>query len=134
MMILVCMLVLTGCKKPNFSVVVNEDNTASIDAVKAPKGYFGGAGSIEIGEGQKIVVESKMSGKSEVSLRFTSDAELNADSGVAELTEVASGENAILEITLKGTETAEYDLASGFYFIGAEVKEKASGTVLISVR
>lgn len=132
--VLVCMVMLSGCKKPNFGINVNDDNTASVEAVRASKGSFGGAGSLEVGEGQKIVVESKLNGKSEISLSFTSEAPMKADANITELTVAVNGDNAALEIVVKGSGTTEYDLEPGVYFLGAKVIEKSSGTVLISVR
>ena len=134
-LILICTVMLSGCKKPNFGISVNADNTVSIEAVRASKGSFGGAGSLEVGEGQKIVVESKLDGKSEVSVSFTGDdVSMKADAEITELTEAMKGENASLEITVKGSGTTEYDLEAGVYFLAAKVIEKANGTVLISVR
>lgn len=133
-LILVCTVMLSGCKRPNFGISVNEDNTVSIEAVRASKGSFGGAGSLEVSDGQKIVVESKLSGKSEISVRFTADVPQKMDAELTELTEAAKGENADLEIIIKGNETTEYDLEPGVYFLAAKVIEKANGSVLISVR
>ena len=133
-LILILAVILSGCKKPNFGINVNADNTASIEAVRASKGSFGGAGSLEVGEGQKIVVESKLNGKSEVSISFTGDVPMKADAELTELTEAMKGENAALEITVKGTGTTEYDLEPGVYFLAAKAIEKSNGTVLISVR
>ena len=133
-LILICAVMLSGCKKPNFGINVNADNTVSIEAVRASKGSFGGAGSLEVGEGQKIVVESKLDGKSEISVSFTGDVPMKADAEMNELIETMKGENASLEITVKGSGTTEYDLEAGVYFLAAKVIEKSNGTVLISVR
>lgn len=134
-LILILAVMLSGCKKPNFGINVNADNTALIEAVRASKGSFGGAGSLEVGEGQKILVESKLNGKSEISISFTAEeAPMKADAGLTELTEAMNGENAALKITVKGSGSTEYDLEPGVYFLAANVIEKASGTVLISVR
>ncbi len=132
--ILACAVMLSGCKKPNFGITVNEDNTVTIEAVRASKGSFGGAGSLEVAEGQKIVVESKLNGKSEISVSFTADAPQEMDADLKELTVAVKGENADLEIDIKGTGSTEYDLAPGVYFLAAKVIEKANGSVLISVR
>jgi hypothetical protein len=131
--ILICTVMLAGCRKPNFGVIVNRDNTAMIEAVRAQKGSSGGAGSLEVKEGQKIYVESKLNGKSEISLKFSA-SDLDIDADISELKEAVSGENAVLEITVKGSGNTEYDLAPGSYFMGAEVIEKADGTVQVSVR
>ena len=130
--IFACTVFLTGCKS-NFGIRINEDNSASIEAVRASKGSFGGAGTLEVGEGQKIVVQSGLKGKSEISLKFTAETAQGKDLGIADLGETISGENAVLEIIVKGSENAEYDLAPGFYFLAAKVIEKANGTVLITV-
>ena len=134
LILLICAVILSGCKKPNFGICVNADNTVSIEAVRASKGSFGGAGSLEVGKGQKIVVESTLDGTSEVSVSFTGDVPMNADAELKELTEAMSGEKAALEITIKGSGTTEYDLAPGVYFLAAKAIEKSNGTVLISVR
>ena len=132
--ILISTVMLAGCRKSKFGVIVNSDNTAAIEAVRAQKGSTGGAGSLEVEKGQKIYVESKLNGNSEISLRFSSASELDIDADISALKEAVSGENAVLEITVKGSGNTEYDLTPGSYFMDAEVIEKADGTVQISVR
>ena len=132
--IIACAVLLTGCKKSNFALRINEDNTAVIEAVRASEGSFGGAGSLEVAEGQKLVIESKLGKKGEISLKFIGEAIPGPDAEAKQLIETVTSEEAVLEVTLKGDETAEYEIAPGVYFLSGKVLSKANGTVQISVR
>ena len=47
---------LTGCGKKDFSIRIDENLNAVITAENASKDMFGGAGSLTVEEGQKVVV------------------------------------------------------------------------------
>ena len=130
----VAVMALTGCKKPNLAVIGNGDNTMTVTAVKAPKGYFGGAGFFTVEEGQKIVIESSLNDKGEILLKFSGGPASDGEAEAAELTASVSGTNPALEVSVKGPGTSEHDVAAGDYGLYAEVISKANGGISISVK
>lgn len=133
-LVLALTLMLAGCKKTNFGIVSNDDNTMTITAVNAPKDLFGGSGFITVTEGQKIVIDSTLNKKGEILLKFSSGPAADMDAAAAELVSSVSGENAVLEVFVKGPGTTEYEIAAGDYGLYAEVISKANGTVGVSVQ
>ena len=125
---------LTGCKKPNFAVIGNGDNTMTVIAEKAPKKYFCGSGFLTVEEGQKIVIDSALNEKGEILLKFSGGPAADDEAEVSELSASVSGENPALEVSVKGPGTSEYEIAAGDYGLYAEVISKANGTVNISVK
>ena len=125
---------LAGCGKMNFGVAVNEDMNISIIAENAPKDTFGAAGSLTVGEKGRILVEPDFEGDSEVNVIFTDGSALTGNASVKELTDAVDQSNAVLEITIGGTEPVEYDLAPGDYIVRATVVKKANGSATISGR
>ena len=126
--------ILSGCKKPNLAVIANADNTMTIKADKAPKGYFGGAGFMTAKEGQKIIIDSALNEKGEVLVKFNGGPASDPDAKATELSDSVSGTHAALEVTVKGPGTTEYEISAGDYGIYAEVISKADGTISISVK
>ena len=125
------MLLLTGCKKPNFSVRINEDMNVEIIAVKASKDMFGAAAGFEIAEGQKLYVEPSLK-KGEISIKIN-NADLGIDATPKEITDALTGD-AVLEIKISGTTPAEYELEPGTYGVSAAVLSKADGKILLIIR
>ena len=134
MLVTALAVMLSGCGKPNLAVTADADNTVTIKADKAPKGYFGGAGFTTVEEGQKIIINSALNEKGEILLKFSGGPAADPDAGAAELTGSVSGENPALEVTVKGPGTTEYEIAPGAYGCRAEVLSKADGTISISVK
>ena len=132
--LLALVLMLAGCKKPNLSIVSEADNTMMITAVNAKKGFFGGSGFITVEEGQKIVIDSALNEKGEISLKFSGGPASDGDAEAAALVASVSGENAVLEVSVKGPGKSEYEIAAGDYGVYAEVLSKTNGTVNISVK
>ena len=125
---------LSGCKKANFAVVGNGDNTMTIIAEKAPKKYFGGSGFLTVEEGQKIVIDSALNEKGEILLKFSGGPASDGNADASELTASVSGTDPALEVSVKGPGTSEYEIAAGDYGLYAEVVRKADGKVSISVK
>ena len=125
---------LTGCKKPNFAVTGNGDNTMTIIAEKAPKKYFGGSGFLTVEEGQKIVIDSALNEKGEILLKFSGGPAADDEAEASDLSASVSGDDPALEVSVKGPGTSEYEIAAGDYGLYAEVITKANGTVNISVK
>ena len=124
------LLTFCGCSKSNFSVAVKEDNTAEIKAEQSTKDMFGGAGTMTVKEGEKLVVESNLE-KGSIKIHFAQMSEAS-EIAVSTVSEIIPDENdSALEITISGKETSEYDIDPGDYFISATVLEKANGEIKI---
>ena len=112
----------------------SDENKVRISAENAPKGFWGGSGPITVEEGQEIVVETDLQGKSEIKLKFSLMSALDGNSSAAEVINAVSGENADLEIVVSGNNTGRYEAEPGDYSVQVEALQKASGTILIQVR
>ena len=134
MLITLLTAILSGCKKPNLAVIADADNTVTIKADKAPKGYFGGAGFTTVEEGQKIIIDSALNEKGEILVRFSGGPASDPEAKATELSDSVSGTAAALEVTVKGPGTTEYEISAGYYGVYAEVLSKADGTISISVK
>ncbi len=133
-LLLALTLMLCGCKKPNLAVKGNGDNTMTIDALKARKGFSGGAGFFTVAEGQKIIIDSALNDKGEILLKFSGGPASDIDASAAELIASVSGADAALEVSVKGPGTTEHKADAGDYSVYAEVISKANGTISISVK
>lgn len=129
----VLLTVLAGCGVSEFSIRVDDDNTALIEAKNAGKGDSGVVGALTVGENEKLVVESDLSGKGEILLKLFIGKDLDMDASVEDLDEAHDSGSADLELTLSGKNTNEYPLPAGNYELSAEVLSKVSGTVKIRV-
>ncbi len=131
----ILMLILTGCKKPNFGVHIHDDKNAEIIAQNALQGMSGTAASLEIGEGQKLSVVPSLT-KGELNIKISAaDTGLGIDASISELENMVSGGSApALDLNISGTKPAEYDLEPGEYSVSAAVLSRANGTVLLTVK
>ena len=134
MLAFVLMMILIGCKKSNFGVVSNDNNTMVITAVNAAKKSFGGSGFITVEDGQKIVIDSSLNDKGEISLKFSAGPATDIGVSQTELFDAVSGANAVLEVSVKGSGLTEYEIEPGDYGLYAEVISKSNGTINISVK
>lgn len=131
--IIIIAILLSGCTKPDFALFANEDNTFTVQAVKAPKGYFGAAGSLDVDESGTLVIDSGLDRKGEIRLRFSS-FNFGIDADVKDLINVDSEENTAFEVTVRGPGITEHPIDAGSYMVSAKVLNRANGTIQISVR
>ena len=131
LMLIVLVLGLTGCRKPNFGVRVDKDLNVEITAENASRDMTGAAGSFEVAEGQKLYVEPALK-KGEIGVKITAGS-LGIDASVEELKDAVSGSGAVLEFTVSGKEPVEFEIEPGEYGVTATVLSKAEGTVVIKV-
>ncbi len=120
-------LSLAGCAKSEFSMRVNEDLNVEINAENATKGSNAMAGTFDLKDGQKIVVESEIDG--EVLVKFysvTNDAET--------LPVPDESAKPDFELTVNSSGKTEYDLAAGDYFVSSEAMAKTTGKIIISAK
>ena len=130
-LLLILVLGLSGCKRPNLAVSSDEKG-AEIVAVNARKDWFGASSGFVVAEGEKLYIEPALN-KGEISIKIRG-YDLGADATVEELTDAVSGEDADLEITISGSDLLVYELKPGNYSIYASVISKADGTIVMNIR
>ena len=124
---LVLVLMLAGCGKSEFGVVINEDFNVEITAVNAKADSSGAAGTFSVGEGEKVMIEPAFDKGSVLVQFFALDEELNEGNMFPE------GDPAY-EIEISGTEPIECGFGQGDYLVQVTVKEKANGSAVISTK
>ncbi len=135
--VLCMMLLLTGCDT-GVSMVTAEDGLSStITFKRANKGDFVMGGSLEVGEGQKIVIDQDINEGGSATARFINTAALDEageDASVEDLEKATDPENYTIEDYLEGSGRDEYGIEPGSYDIRIDVKnKKTTGTVTITV-
>ena len=123
------LLSLTACGTYEFSGDTEESGKqATITAVNAGKDDFFVGGSLEVADGEEIVMTPSLTkGTIRVEL-FEAPGEQSAD----EMPEL-DGE-ASVTADLSGTDSATYTAPAGSYLLKASCLEKADGTVQIEVK
>lgn len=121
-------VLLSGCGKSNFGVVINEDLNAEITAENAAADSEGSAGSLTVRDGEIIIIEPSLE-KGTIKVMLTSsESSDDIDADVEEL--MGQGESAF-EKEISGSDPVECELAEGDYMVTAIVTEKATGTIII---
>ncbi|MBR3364555.1 MAG: hypothetical protein IKG53_06750, partial [Solobacterium sp.] len=116
---------LAGCAKSEFGMRMNEDLNVEINAENAKKGATAMAGTFELEEGKKIVVDSEIEG--EVLIEFYS---VSNDADTLPIPDESAKPD--FELTVNSSGKTEYDLAAGDYFVSSEVMNKTTGQIIIS--
>ena len=126
--LMITLSVLSACGKSEFKCTDNTEKTMTIVAENADKDDYFMTGSLEVSEGDKLVIHSDLE-KGEVNLGFISSAGMD---DIEKFPDV----NTDSQITsnVSGTETQEYEISPGVYLLKATVIEKATGTVRINVQ
>ena len=126
--LLLMTLALTACGKSVFGLTENTEKRMTLEAGNADRGDFFMVGSLEVEEGEQIVITSDLK-KGEVRVELIrADAEQSID----KLPET-DGEPTVTA-NLKNSDGASATAAAGSYLLRATCLEKASGTVLIEVK
>lgn len=121
-------LLLTACGKTEFGMAENTAKRMTIAADNADKKDFFMVGSLEVEDGEQIVVTSNLKkGSIRVELVGTP-----AEQSIDQLPEM-NGE-ATLTAELTGTDGVSGTVPAGSYLLRATCLEKASGTVEIEVQ
>ena len=121
-------LLLTACGKSEFGMAENTAKRMTIAADNADKKDFFMVGSLEVEDGEQIVVTSNLKkGSIRVELIGTP-----AEQSIDQLPEM-NGE-ATLTAELTGTDGVSGTVPAGSYLLRATCLEKASGTVEIEVQ
>ena len=126
--LLLAALLLTACGKSEFGMAENTAKRMTIAADNADKKDFFMVGSLEVEDGEQIVVTSNLKkGSIRVELVGTP-----AEQSIDQLPEM-NGE-ATLTAELTGTDGVSGTVPAGSYLLRATCLEKASGTVEIEVQ
>ena len=126
--LLLAELRLTACGKSEFGMSENTEKRMTITAENADKKDFFAVGSLEVEDGEQIVVTSNLKrGSIRVDLIGT-PAEQSSD----QVPEVDSEATMTAELT--GTDGVSGTVPAGSYLLRATCLEKASGTVVIEVQ
>ena len=122
-------LILTACGTYEFSGDTEESGKqATITAVNAGKDDFFVGGSLEVADGEEIVMTPSLTkGSIRVEL-FEAPGEQNAEE-MPELDEEAN-----ITADLSGTDGASYTAPAGTYLLKAVCLDKTDGTVQIEVK
>ncbi len=114
-------MILAACGKSEFGVTENTEKRMTITAENAEKDVFLMVGSLEVEEGEKVIISSGLS-KGEVKVEII-PASVELGSGEATMTgNIGTGDG------VSGT------VPAGAYMLKATVLEKATGTISIEVK
>lgn len=136
--VMTMMLLLASCgETTSLGVVISDDmRSASITADKATDDDFVSAGTLTIGEDEKIVIDQHLEGDGSIVVRFVpADAEAlsDPDAEVEDLIK-ASEANYKLEAILLGEAQDTYYIPTGDYILAITAQDgKVSGTADITI-
>lgn len=120
-------LMLTACGKSEFGMIENDANRMVISAENASRDGGFTAGSLEVADGEQIVIAANLE-KGSVRVEILPAPEEQSISNP----QLPDGE-AIITADLKTSEGASGTVDAGSYYVRATCLEKATGTVEITV-
>lgn len=126
--LLALMMTLPACGKSEFGLSENTGKQMTIKAVNADKDTFFMSGSLEVADGEQIVITANLT-KGSVRVEIVGAPE---DQSMDELPQM-DGE-AVMTANLVRTEGASGTVPAGSYFLKATCLEKASGTILVEAK
>lgn len=132
-------MLLAGCSGEATAIALDtaEDGSgATVTFVNADKDDFVMGGSLEIGEGQKIVVEEDIEEGGSAAIRFIGGAEnLDENADMEDISKSVDPDNYTVEAIVDGSGRSEFGgIEPGSYYIRVDVKKKnTSGTAKISL-
>lgn len=130
--LMLAMLMMTGCSSSEFGLVVNDDNTAVVTAENAGEDDSSSAGTITVGENQQISVEASEGAEGTLQLDFIAEGELSEDADADELAEALEAAPT-LTLVVEGEQSTSGPIPAGDYLIKASSLDKLTGTYTISV-
>ncbi len=126
--ILILILTLTACGKSEFGVTVNTGKKITVTAQNADKDAFFMDGSLDVANGEQIVITSSLT-KGSVRVEIVAASEEQSIDKLPDL----NGE-AIITADLENGDSVSGTVAAGSYLLRAICLEKASGTIQIEVK
>ena len=127
LVVLLFALLLSACGKSEFALVQNEPKAMTLKAENAAKDSFFLSGTLEVAEGEQVVIASDLK-KGEIKIELLS---ADGSDDINTLPDV-NGE-AVVMFKARSTDRQAHELAAGGYLLRATCLEKASGTVQIEV-
>ncbi len=128
--LVLALLMLTGCGKSTFAVTENTEKRMVITAENAEKDAFFMVGSLEIEDGEQVAIQADLSrGSVHVELIIQAD-----EQSIDTLPEVEGNQVRLTAQILKGTDMVGGTLPAGSYLVRATCLEKTTGTVLVEVK
>lgn len=121
-------LMLSGCGKSEFGMTGNTGKKMTISAKNAAKDAAFMTGTLEVAEGEKIVMAAELE-KGEIRVEIIASPEGQSDDTLPDF----DGEP-ILTGNLNDGESASGTMAAGSYMVRATCLEKATGVVTIDVQ
>ena len=126
--ILMLMLTLTACGKSEFGVSENTGKQMTVTAQNADKDAFFMVGSLDVADGEQIVITSKLT-KGSVRVEIVAASEKQSIDKLPDM----NGE-AIIAADLEKQDGASGTVAAGSYLLRATCLKKATGTIQIEVK
>ena len=126
--ILILMLTLTACGKSEFGVSENTGKQMTVTAQNADKDALFMVGSLDVADGEQIVITSKLT-KGSVRVEIVAASEKQSIDKLPDM----NGE-AIITADLESAESVSGTVAAGSYLLRATCLKKATGTVQIEVK
>lgn len=126
--ILMLMLTLTACGKSEFGVSENTGKQMTVTAQNADKDAFFVVGSLDVADGEQIVITSKLT-KGSVRVEIVAASEKQSIDKLPDM----NGE-AIITADLESGESVSGTVAAGSYLLRATCLKKATGTIQIEVK
>ena len=126
--ILILVLTLTACGKSEFGVTENTGKKMTVTAQNADKDAFFMVGSLDVADGEQIVITSALT-KGSARVEIVAAAEEQSDGKLPDL----NGE-AILTADLENGDSVSGTAAAGSYLLRAICLEKATGTIQVEVK
>lgn len=121
-------LTLAACGKTEFGITGNTEKWMMVTAEKADKDDYVMAGSLEVADGEQIVITSELT-KGSVRVEIV---EVPEEQSIDELPQM--GGEAILTANLGPGDGAAATMSAGTYMVRAICLEKATGDVQIEVK
>ncbi len=126
--VLALMLTLTACGKSEFGLSENTGKQMTVTAQNADRGAFFTAGSLDVADGEQIVITSNLT-KGSVRVEIAAASE---DQSIDKLPDMT--DEAIIKADLENGDSVSETAAAGSYLLKATCLEKATGTVHIEVK
>lgn len=125
--VLILVLTLTACGKSEFGVSENTGKQMTVTAQNADKDAFFMVGSLDVADGEQIVITSNLT-KGSVRVEIVATSEEQSIDKLPDL----NGE-AIITADLENGESVSGTVTAGSYLLKATCLEKATGTIQIEV-
>ena len=126
--LLLLTLMLTACGRSEFGLTENTGKRMTLTAENAEKDAFFLTGSLEVGEGESIVITSDLS-KGSIRVEILAAPESQS---IDQLPETDGP--AVITANLVRTDGASGTVTAGTYLLRATCLEKATGTVTVEVK